>query len=181
MPDFTFKKGEISPEFLDYVGSNKKDSLFITADIETVHVRLRGAFHAILIEWHLSQMYSCRWNNKFIKTLGGLKKYYKYHGCQGKVVKYTYAGEESDDLNFFLDNLPPYHHRFIVYELIPWEKMSREQKSRALNIMLTEIKLCDDLPIKLQKSIAILERDWEALKSIGYAEYAIQFLKEKYP
>lgn len=174
-----FKKGNIPPEFLDFVQENENEVLFVTAEIESPHVRLRGAFHAVLTSWFNSQMCSCLWNGQPIRTFNGLKNYYKYHGCQGKNVTYSFGGETTKDLSFFTDNLPEKYHRFIVKTARPWEKMTRKQKSRALNIMLTEIKLCDDLPKDLEKSISILENDVEALLSIGYYQHAKQFVKEK--
>jgi hypothetical protein len=179
MPEFQFTKGNIDPDFLDFIQDNENSTITVTAEVETPRQRLRGAFHAILTAWFLSQCYSCTWNGFIIRTQGGLKKYYKYHGCGGKFVTYSYAGEESNDIDFFLNNLPEDHHRFIVYEPRPWEKMNKKQQSLALNIMLTEIDQAGDTTKEVEECIKKLYKDKESLMSIDYYKNIKGFDNEK--
>jgi hypothetical protein len=175
MPEFKFKDGNIGPDFLDYIQNNEKETIYITADIETDHIRLRGAFHALLGHWFDSGCYSCQWNERPIRTLEGLKKYYKYWGCDGKAEYYSFGVERSKDKSFFLENLPESYHRFIVPEPRPWEKMTKKQKCRALSLMISEIKHAEEIPRAVEISLNKLEQDREALMTIGYYNYVQKY------
>lgn len=171
MPKYQIKEGNIPPDLLDYIMENERKVISITVEVERDRTRLRGAFHALLTHWYNSGCYSSMWNGRQIRTIDGLKKYYKYWGCDAKAAYYSFGGETSKDVDFFINNLPEEYHRFIVREPRHWEDMTMKQQCKSLHIMLSEIKMAEEIPKEVEESMRKLEGDHSALLSVGYFNY----------
>jgi len=171
VPKYKIEKGNIPPDLLDYIQDNEKGVILIDAEVQGPRKRLRGAFHVVLENWFNSGCYSCTWNGIYIRTIGGLKNYYKFHACEGKARYYMFGGEVSKDLSFFTDNLDEKYHRLIIPVTRGWEEMTKNQQCSALNLMITEIKQAHEIPENVENSLNLLESDKEALLSVGYYNY----------
>lgn len=171
MPKYRIEKGQYPDDFLDYIQDNEKGIILIDAEVQGPRKRLRGAFHVVLENWFNSGCYSCTWNDQYIRTIGGLKNYYKFHACEGKAKYYMFGGEMSKDKEFFINNLPEKYHRLIIPVTRGWEEMTKKQQCAAINLMVTEIKQAHEIPEYVEKSLNLLEKDSEALISVGYYNY----------
>ncbi len=153
MPEFYIKKGLADVDLKTWIEEHKDEPFVrVNIEVESKHDRLRRSFHVLLKEWFNSGEWSC--NGAEIHTLEKFKDYYKYVGCDYVAAGYGYNGdvftdiidevteeiEESalEQLNKIYPDAPPNRIRVIPKS---WTKMNKEQKSNALNILLTEIRL----------------------------------------
>ena len=173
MPEYFIKNGVYPDELMDYLQDNEDKVLKVSVEVARDRKRLRGAFHALLADWYNSGCFSAMWFGHPIRTIGGLKTYYKYWACgaEDKAIVWRFGIEESEDPNFFFDKLPERFHSMVVPDVRGWENMTMKQQCKAIHIMLSEIKMAEEIPKSVEYSMKVLEGDRSALMSVGYYNY----------
>ena len=183
MPEWVIKKGMASVEVKDYLATLKdEDYIRISIEVESSHERLRRSFHGLLDDWFECGEWSC--NGAEIYTMKRFKEYYKYHGCDYIPIGYTFRGEEykpdkkkketlDDALMKLLNDFPEAKGSKDLKPLVKsWKYMNKKQKSKALNLLLTEIKLSMTSNQKVLKRVAEITGDIEMLNDIQYYKHA---------
>ena len=142
MPSFIMKNGKATPELKEWLEAHK-DEPFIRCDveIESKHDRLRRSFHALIRAWFLSGEFSVQHNGKEVSSYEQLRDYYKLCGCDGVPEWYRFGSYYTKNREEISKHIEPNYHRFIVEDPKSWVDMSKKQKSKALQILLTEINL----------------------------------------
>lgn len=167
MVEFVLKGGDKPPrEMVDFLEENRGDYLRITLEVESSHERLRRSFHALLREWFFCGEWSA--NGSEIYTYEKLRDYYKLMGCDRKPAKYVYNNDKFDTLELLVESYPNYTSGYIGLEPKSWTKMNKREKSLALNILLTEIRLSMTNNQKVLEWVNKISGDIESLNSINY-------------
>jgi len=176
MPEFYIKKGLADVELKNWIELNKDEPFVrVNIEVESSHAKLRRSFHGLLDDWFDSGEWSC--NGAEIYTMKRFKDYYKYHGCDYVPVGYTFNGEE-----FLIDTKKKETHLHTLerlYKCYPdaqgvkplvksWKFMNKKQKSKALNLLLTEIKYSMTNNQKVLKRVAEITGEIIMLNDINY-------------
>jgi len=161
------KKGLAASALKDWIEANKDEPFVrVSVEIESTHERLRRSFHGLLLDWFNSGEWSC--NGATIFTMEKFRNYYKYAGCNFKPIGYSIRGEEFQGLEELYKCYPKAKVENINPVVKSWVKMNKKEKSNALNVLLTEIKLSMTNDQQVLKRVAEITGDIEALNSINY-------------
>lgn len=167
MPEFYIKKGLSTPDLKQWIADHAEEPfLRVNIEIESSHERLRRSFHALLKEWFCCGEWSA--NGSEIYTYEKLRDYYKLMGCDRKPAKYIYNNDKFDSLELLVESYPNYTNGYIGMEPKSWVNMNKREKSTALNILLTEIRLSMTNNQKVLEWVAKITGDNDMLKDINY-------------
>lgn len=168
MPEWTIKKGMASIEIKDYLASLKdEDYIRISIELESSHERLRRSFHVLLREWFNSGEWSC--NGSDIKTYEKFRNYYKLMGCDNKPAHYIYKSNYFKTIEELKDNIDlDFNIKFVSVEPKSWIDMTKKEKSKALDCLLTEIKYSMTSNQKVLEWKAKIEGDIDMLNDVNY-------------
>ena len=167
MPTFYIKKGLADVELKNWIELNK-DEPFVRVDIEieSPHERLRRSFHALLREWFNCGEWSA--NGTEIYTYDKLRDYYKLVGCDMKPAKYVYRNDKFDTLDLLVESYPDYTKGFIGLEPKSWNDMTKKEKSKSLDSVLTEIRYSMTSNKSVLEWVAKITGDIDMLNDINY-------------
>lgn len=166
MPNFYIYNGKANSKLRDWLTKHKDKTIKVTTEVETPKVRLRDGFHALLNAWYKSGEYSVD-----VKTLAGLKRYYKFVGCNWETAYFEYRGEEfktGDDLH---DAYPDFIPEQVTRQPKHWEDMRKDEMCISLDTMRTEILNSGCNNNAVMRSLALLDNDIEMLKWLKWYDY----------
>jgi hypothetical protein len=169
MPEFYIKKGLADVLLTDWIAAHTDEPFIrVNIEVESSHERLRRSFHGLLLDWFNCGEWSC--NGAEIHTMEKFKNYYKLAACNNKPLYYIYKNDKFKTINDLVDAYPkPEYHMFdIGLEPKSWTKMTKKEKSNALNILLTEIKYSMTNDQKVLKRVAEITGDLDMLNDINY-------------
>ncbi len=167
MPEFYIKKGLADVLLTEWIAEHVDEPFIrVNIEVESKHDRLRRSFHALIREWFNSGEFSA--NCEKIKTYEALRDYYKLEGCEGVPEWYRFGKYNTKNKEDITKHLDPDYHRFIVEDPKSWKGMSKAEKSRALNCLLTEIKMSMCNNEKVLEWVYKITHDIEMLQSIYY-------------
>lgn len=169
MPKFYIKKGLADVELKNWINEHKNEPFIrVDIEIESSHERLRRSFHGLLSDWWNSGEWSAGGND--FKTEFRFRNYYKFIGTDLKVVKWLYQGEEyktKDEMLSMID-LDTFDIKNVTKLPKSWNDMSKKQKSKTLECLLTEIKYSMTNNQKVLKRVAEITGDYDMLSDINY-------------
>lgn len=167
MPEWILKGGEKPPkDMVNFLAENRENYLRINMEVESSHERLRRSFHVLLKAFFESGEWSC--NGAEIHSLEKFKDYYKLNGCDMKPAYYLFNNDKFKSLVELAAAYPDYRGGFIGLEPKSWTKMTKKEKSNALNLLLTEIRLSMTNSQKVLEWSAKIQGDYELLNDINY-------------
>ena len=169
MPEFILKGGDKPPkEMVDFLAENRDDYLRITLEIESTHERLQRSFHGLLLDWWNSGEWSAGGND--FKTFFRFRNYFKFVGTDLKVVAWLYQGEEYKTKDEMLSKIDVNDFRMKDVTKLPkhWNDMSKKQKSKTLECLISEIKHSMTNNQKVLKRLAEITGDIDMLNDINY-------------
>ena len=141
MPSYVLKGGEKPPiEMVNYLQENRENYLRITLEVEGSHDRLRRSFHALVKAWFDSGEFSA--NGSDIRSYEKLRNYYKLEGCENVPEFYIYKNnyyKTREDLKNNIDE--DFNIKYVIVEPKSWTDMTKKEKSKALDCLLTEIRM----------------------------------------
>lgn len=167
MPEFYIKKGLADKALKDWIGEHKEEPFIrVSIEVESSHERLRRSFHVLLKAFFESGEWSC--NGAEIHSLEKFKDYYKLQGCDMKPAYYLFNNDKFKTLEDMATAYPNYKGGFIGLEPKSWTNMTKKEKSSALNLLLTEIRLSMTNNQKVLEWVAKITGDIEMLNDISY-------------
>ncbi len=166
MPEFYIKKGLADVELKEWIKEHADEPFVrVNIEVESSHDRLRRSFHVLTRHWFDSGEWSC--NGSDIRSLYKLRLYYKLEGCEAKPDKYIYNNDEFSCVDELVVAYPDFDVTNVGRRK-SWTKMNKKQKSLALNILLTEIKLSMTNNQKVLEWVAKITGDIDMLNDINY-------------
>lgn len=173
MPEFYIKKGLADSALKDWIKEHQEEPFVrVNIEVESSHERLRRSFHCLLGAVHESGEHNIEVDGERIVTVDDLKNYYKLHGCDGKAEWYRikkFRMKNREELEkLVLKKYGNFYLQFIVEDAKSWNKMSKKQKSKALNHLLTNIKYSMTNNQKVLEWVYKITGDYEMLADINY-------------
>jgi len=168
MPIFYIKKGLADIKLKNWIEANKNEPFVrVEIEVESSHERLRRSFHGLLLDWFNSGEWSC--NGSDIRSYEKFRNYYKLSGCDNKPAYYIYKSNYYKTTEELKQNLDiDFNIKNVSVEPKSWNDMSKKQKSKALNVLLTEIRMSMTNNQKVLKRVAEITGDIELLNDINY-------------
>lgn len=166
MPEFYIKKGLADVDLKQWLEDNQDEPFVrVSVEVESSHERLRRSFHVLTRYWFDSGEWSC--NGHDIRSIKKFRLYYKMEGCDGVPDEYTYNNDGFKTIDDLLKAYPDAVPSHVGREK-SWTTMNKLQKSIALNVLLTEIKLSMTNNQKVLEWVAKITGDIDMLNDINY-------------
>jgi len=168
MPEFYIKKGLADAALKQWIQDHKDEPFVrVNIEVESSHERLRRSFHVLLREWFNSGEWSC--NGADIRSHEKFRNYYKLAGCDNKPAYYIYKSnyyKTTEELKQNIDS--DFNIKNVSVEPKSWNDMSKKEKSRSIDVLLTEIKYSMTNNQKVLEWVAKITGDIDMLNDINY-------------